>query len=129
MGLGLPRFRFSRSLDGLWLVILPCASGPFPPLACVEGRGAWVNTDTLPRPSPVAVQVPTGMGGRQHCSSLQLVPRGRVSGWAGLSRLKVGALEQGRDSGVQPLTHLLLFPFSLPSQQHTPGPQRSLSLP
>ncbi|CAI5942590.1 unnamed protein product [Closterium sp. NIES-65] len=86
--------------------------------AASGGRGVWVDANTPPRPSLLAVQVPTGMGGRQHCSSLQLVPQGRVLGWAGLSRLKVGALEQGQESGDHPLTHLLLSPFSLPSQQH-----------
>ncbi|CAI6009298.1 unnamed protein product [Closterium sp. NIES-65] len=82
------------------------------------GRGVGVSTDAPPRPFLVAVQVPTGMGGRQQCRSLQLVPRGRVLGWAGLSRLEVGAQEQGRESGVHPLSHLPLSPFSLPSQQH-----------
>ncbi|CAI7756069.1 unnamed protein product [Closterium sp. NIES-54] len=37
---------------------------------------------------------------------------------AGEVWLKVGALEQGRESGVHPLTHLLFSPFSLPYQQH-----------
>ncbi|CAI5989859.1 unnamed protein product [Closterium sp. NIES-64] len=39
---------------------------------------------------------------------------------AGLSdaSLRVGALKQGQESEVHPLTHLLLSPFSLPSQQH-----------
>ncbi|CAI5976081.1 unnamed protein product [Closterium sp. NIES-65] len=32
--------------------------------------------------------------------------------------LRVGALKQGQESEVHPLTHLLLSPFSLPSQQH-----------
>ncbi|CAI5978349.1 unnamed protein product [Closterium sp. NIES-65] len=52
---------------------------PFPSPPCLWRGGAGVNTDASSRPSPVAVQVPVGMGGRQHCQSL---PQGRVSGWA-----------------------------------------------
>ncbi|CAI5976072.1 unnamed protein product [Closterium sp. NIES-65] len=60
----------------------------------VGGRGVGVNTATPSHLSPVAVQVAV-VGG-----------------------LRVGALKQGQESEVHPLTHLLLSPFSLPSQQH-----------
>ncbi|CAI5958678.1 unnamed protein product [Closterium sp. NIES-64] len=70
-------------------------SPPNPPAAkWVGGRGVGVNTATPSHLSPVAVQVAV-VGG-----------------------LRVGALKQGQESEVHPLTHLLLSPFSLPSQQH-----------
>ncbi|CAI5990766.1 unnamed protein product [Closterium sp. NIES-65] len=52
------------------------------PHLAVEMRGAGVNTDASPRPSPVAVQGLVGTGGRQHCSMAIPLQQGRVSGWA-----------------------------------------------
>ncbi|CAI7784609.1 unnamed protein product [Closterium sp. NIES-54] len=141
----------------------------------VEGRGAGVNTDASPPPSPVAVQeggreAALGGDGREAALQHGNPAAKRESMGLGLSlprslgikrrvqqrkqsnrpaaavaaaeaaavgvrcgdlipsplflppflscRLKVGALEQGWESGVYPLTHLLFSPFSFPSQQH-----------
>ncbi|CAI7880977.1 unnamed protein product [Closterium sp. NIES-54] len=48
----------------------------------VEGRGVGVNTNATSRPSPVAVQVPAGVGGRQYCSCY----KGEYGDGLGLSR-------------------------------------------
>ncbi|CAI5961905.1 unnamed protein product [Closterium sp. NIES-65] len=59
-----------------------------------------------------------------HCRWLWWEGRGAALHSAGIGRESIGlgclmqALKQGQESEVHPLTHLLLSPFSLPSQQH-----------
>ncbi|CAI5987146.1 unnamed protein product [Closterium sp. NIES-64] len=83
----------------------------------VEGRGVGVNTDAPSCPSPVAVQVAV-VGGEGGSTPLGWDGMGEYRDGLSEPSLRVGALEQGQESQVHPLTHLLLSPFSLPSQQH-----------
>ncbi|CAI6012957.1 unnamed protein product [Closterium sp. NIES-65] len=83
----------------------------------VEGRSVGVNTDAPSCPSPVAVQVAV-VGGEGGSTPLGWDGMGEYRDGLSEPSLRVGALEQGQESQVHPLTHLLLSPFSLPSQQH-----------
>ncbi|CAI5974025.1 unnamed protein product [Closterium sp. NIES-65] len=68
--------------------------------------GAGVNTDASPRSSPMAVQVPVGMGGRQHGQSL---PQGRVSGLK-----EGGSTGAWRNRGIPSLNSPPLLSLLLP---------------
>ncbi|CAI5948572.1 unnamed protein product [Closterium sp. NIES-64] len=93
------------------------ASSHRPVFSKVEGRGVGVNTDAPSCPSPVAVQVAV-VGGEGGSTPLGWDGMGEYRDGLSEPSLRVGALEQGQESQVHPLTHLLLSPFSLPSQQH-----------
>ncbi|CAI5988371.1 unnamed protein product [Closterium sp. NIES-64] len=81
------------------------------------GEGCGVNTDTPSRPSPVAVQVAV-VGAEGGSTPLGWDGMGEYWDWVVWNKDEGGSTGAGRESGVHPLTHLLLSPFSLPSQQH-----------
>ncbi|CAI5956425.1 unnamed protein product [Closterium sp. NIES-65] len=102
-------------------LIVPQPVAPPPPFPCagfqVAGGGCGVNTNAPPRPSPVAVQVAV-VGAEGGSTPLGRDGMGEYRDWVVWNKDEGGSTGAGRESGVHPLTHLLLSPFSLPSQQH-----------